>query len=67
MALDWARFVYVEWCGKYAKIWSGGRFYEVLGDRTTTNVFERNYLISLREPPIDLRQGVHLKHHNLIS
>ena len=48
-----------------------GRVLVVVGFRKhflpISNVFERNYLISLRWPPIDLRRGVHLKHQNLIS
>ena len=50
--VGWGMFFHVQWCGNYAKKWSGNRFYEVLGDRThfllITHVFERNCSISLR-------------------
>ena len=47
------RFLYVDWCRKCAKIYSGGLFSEVLGDRThllliTYVVFERNYSNAVR-------------------
>ena len=44
--------------------------YEVLGCRKhfrfITNACETHYSISLRQPPLNLRWGVHLKHQSLI-
>ena len=45
-------------------------FMKFWGDRTRflliTNAFEKNYPISLRCPPIDLRRGVHLEHQSFL-
>ena len=45
VGLGW--FFHVDWCRNYVKIWSGGRFYEVVGDGKhillVTPFSERNY------------------------
>ena len=48
-------FFHAYWCRKYAKTWSGGRFYKVLGDRKhfllITHVVKRIMEFRFDDPP----------------
>ena len=66
----WARFFKVEWCRNHIEIWSGDRFLNILGCDNllllVNYLFRANYSERLRQPYVNLRYRVHLKHHNKI-
>ena len=70
----WVRFFESEWYRNQFEIWSGSRFLNILeGDNLRDKLLLVNDLHitncskRLRQPYVDLRQRVHLKHHNYIS
>ena len=65
-----SKFVYVDWCRKHPKWLSGGRFMNILECQRylllIIHFLKTNWSIWLRQPPLNLDHGVHLKHQNVI-